>query len=761
MVVISKEVHIVRNPLSKRIPRIFKKDAGKYIGIFLILVSIIALGSSFMAVMDSAKYTLDNNDRDFLLEDGQFETMLPVADSVIAEIESDGIEITDNFYITVNEYDNDTRVLVFDERTKVNLPSVFEGKLPEADDEIALERLFAKNHDIKLGDEICFNNQSFKVTAIIAVPDYNALFKSNQDLVMDVNGFGIAIVSHAGFERFADDVHTYRYSYRFTERSIEKSTEREKTEYIQKSLVKNGSVIQSFLTKDTNQCINLLREDMGKDGPIMQVFIYLLIMVVAFVFAILTANTIEAEASIIGTLRSMGYTKAEVVLHYLSPTIIVALLSSVIGNTLGYTVMIEPFKNMYYGSYSIAPLQLRFNLTAFITTTILPVVIMILINLFMLWQKMSLSPLKFLRKDLSKKRQKRAVKLPDFSFMSRFRLRVLLQNKVNYIILFIGIFISSFLLMFGIGLNPLVDHYVDEVDESLTYEYQYVLKAPVEAYGGEKLTSYSLKTRYEFGNTDMDVSFMGISGDTRYFEGISLPENSDEIVISKPLAQKLGADTGDTLVFKDDYYEKSYSFKVAGVYDYKGSLTAFMKRELLNEALEYDTDYFNSYLSDEKLDIDESMIAKYITRADMIGTIKQLMTSFKGVIHIVNIFSVAIYMILMYILTKTVIEKNALSISFMKVFGYENNEISRLYLRATTITVLVSLVICIPIEALCFKYTMVYISSMVEGYMPFYLPAWVYAALIITGVVAYFVINAFHVRKVKSIPMSEALKNRE
>ena len=751
----------MRNPLNKRIPRIFKKDAGKYIGIFLILVSIIALGSSFMAVMDSVQYTLDNNDRDCLLEDGQFETMLPVTDEAIVLIESNGVDIDENFYISINDFDGDVKLVVFDERDEMNLPSAFEGELPQKDDEIAIDRLFAKNHNIGIGDEVECRNQRFIVTALIALPDYNALFKSNQDLVMDVKGFGVAVVNHAGFERFAEDVHTYRYSYRFVDRELGKSAEREKIEYIQQTLVKNGSVIQSYLTKETNQCINLLREDMGKDGPVMQVFIYLLIMVVAFVFAILTANAIESEATIIGTLRSMGYTKAEVIWHYLSPTIIVALLSSVIGNTLGYTAMIEPFKNMYYGSYSIAPLKLRFNLKAFVMTTIFPVVIMILINLFMLWRKLSLSPLKFLRKDLSKKRQKHAVKLPDISFMARFRLRVLIQNKINYIILFVGIFISSFLLMFGIGLNPLVDHYVDEIDDSLTYEYQYILKAPVPAEGGEKLQTYSLKTWYAFGKTDMDVSFMGVSDDTEFFDGLKLPDNTDEIVISKPLADKLGAKAGDILEFKDDYYEKTYTLKVVDVYDYKGSLTAFMKLENLNELLGYEKGNFNSYLSNEKLDIDEHLIAKYITRADMIGSIKQLMESFRGVIFILNIFSVAIYMILMYILTKTVIEKNALSISFMKVFGYENNEISRLYLRATTITVLASLVVCIPIEVWCFKYTMVYVSSMVEGYMPFYLPGWVYAAIILIGIAAYFAINAFHIKKVKSIPMSEALKNRE
>lgn len=58
-----------------------------------------------------------------------------------------------------------------------------------------------------------------------------------------------------------------------------------------------------------NQSISFLPNDMGKDGPMIEVLIYILVVIVAFVFAVLSAHTIEEEAAIIGTLRSMGYKK--------------------------------------------------------------------------------------------------------------------------------------------------------------------------------------------------------------------------------------------------------------------------------------------------------------------------------------------------------------------------------------------------------------------------------------------------------------------
>ena len=47
------------------------------------------------------------------------------------------------------------------------------------------------------------------------------------------------------------------------------------------------------------------------------------------------------------------------------------------------------------------------------------------------------------------------------------------------------------------------------------------------------------------------------------------------------------------------------------------------------------------------------------------------------------------------------------------------------------------------------------------GYVPFYLPPWVYLFIAVVGIGAYYVINFFQVRNVRRISMSDALKNRE
>ncbi|MGN0368840.1 MAG: ABC transporter permease [Wujia sp.] len=750
----------MRNPLNKRVFREIKENAGKYLGIFLILVCVIMVGSAFMVTLSSANYALKQQVDEDMTEDGNFDLSDAIPEELRVYFDEQDVLLEDNFYVTENDFQSEAKVLVYEERKKLNLYQIFEGAAPQTEDEVLLDRLFADNHDIKVGDWIRLCGRTLRVSGLAAFADYTSLFKSNQDLVMDVKGFGVAMVSEKGFAQFDKGQVMYHYSYRFEDRNLDDGQKKEKVEQLQAALLKHGCNLTGFLTADRNQCISFLKNDIGSDGPMMEAFVYILLAIVAFVFAVLTANTIEKEAAVIGTLRALGYTRLEMIGHYLRPTMLVTLVAAVLGNVLGYTLMMEPFMSMYYSSYCIPPVPIRFSPRALAVTTIAPIIIMVVINVGLLWNKLTLTPLKFLRKDLKKGKQAKALKLPDWSFLKRFRIRVILQNKVCYLILFVGIYLSGLLLMFGVGLGPLLDHYVDNIDETLPYEYQYILKAPVQNSDGEKLKMYTVSTYSERYQKDVEVSLMGIEEDSDFFTW-DASTKKDEAVITRPMAKKLKLQVGDQITLKDTYYDREFTFLVTEIVDYDATLGIFMKRDVLNSLLEAPEDDFNCLLSNEKLDVPEEYVAKYLTRSDILGATAQLMDMFDTVLKVFNISSVVIYMILMYILTKTVIEKNALYISFMKVFGYDNREVGKLYLRATAITVIASVLINLPLQHMSFVAMMDYVTGMIEGYVPFYLPPWVYLFIAVVGIGAYYVINFFHVRKVRRIPMNDALKNRE
>ncbi len=748
----------MKNTLQKRIPRDFKKNFTKYFGMIVILVCTICMGSAFQTTLNGAvNYLADIKENNFQ-EDGFFEVSNLLSDEVKEHFQAEGIWVEENFYATENEFEDSTKILLFQNRTKMDTVSLFEGQLPKTEEEILLDHVFARNRNLKVGEDIKLLGKTYRICGTASFPDYSSLFMNNTDLMMNTSHFCVSMLSKEGFEKLSREGLTYRYSYRFEKRDMRQSDKVTKAEEIQKYLLTSGYGIQAFLRADQNQSISFLEMDIGTDGPFMTVFVYLLVGIIAFIFAILTSNAIESESVIIGTLLASGFRKGEIIWHYLQPTLLVAIIGSVIGNILGYTVMIQPFMGLYYSTYSIGPLEIRFDPASFLVTTVLPVVIMFGINFLMLRSKLKLSPLKFLRKDLKRGKQKKPVKLPNWSFLTRFRLRVMIQNRGCYLMLFCGVFLSSFLLMFGIGMEPLMDHYSESINESLPYEYQYLLKAPVDTAQGEKVLVYEMTTWFSLGQKDIGITCFGIEPGGEFF-GEAYVEK--DIAISSALAKKMNLKEGDTLSLEDSNKEEEHSFTIGKIYDYNAGMSIFLDKEKLAALLDVDKESYNCILAGEKLDIDERFLVKRISRTDILGATRQMLESFDTGILFFNVFSVVVYMVMMFILTKVVIDKNALSISYMKVFGYEPGEIRKLFLTASTIVVLVSLVICIPLEIWLFQMTLVFLSSMIEGYMEFYLPLRVYFEIVIIGVVSYFAINAIHMRGVKKIPMTDALKNRE
>ena len=123
---------------------------------------------------------------------------------------------------------------------------------------------------------------------------------------------------------------------------------------------------------------------MGSDRGMCIVLLYMFIAIMAFVFAVTTRNTIMKEANVIGTLRASGYTRGELIRHYMTTPVAVTLVSAIVGNILGYTVFKDICADMYYQSYSLPTYVTIWNAEAFVLTTVVPLLMMIAINFIIL-----------------------------------------------------------------------------------------------------------------------------------------------------------------------------------------------------------------------------------------------------------------------------------------------------------------------------------------------------------------------------------------
>ncbi len=754
----------MRNPLIKRLPRELKNEFARYLVIFLFIVGTIGLVSGWNVAGNSMSAAYDESFEKYSIEDGNFELYAPAQDALIADLESDDLQIYENFYIECDTKEIDSTLRIFKKRSEVNLECLMEGEFPKSKSEIAIDRMYADNNRISVGDTLTLGGESFTVCGLVALSDYSALFSNPSDMMFDAMKFGVAVVTEECFDSFDEHNLHYGYSWRYGERPNDdvqaKRLSDEFLETLSEQTAIHGNAITGYLPEYINQAIIFTGDDIKGDNTFITLFLYIVVVIIAFIFAITTSNTISKEASVIGTLRATGYTKGELIRHYMTMPVLVMLAAAVVGNILGYTVFKNVAATAYYGSYSLPSFHTLWNPKAFISTTLIPLIILVIINFIMLYHKLSLSPLQFIRCDLSRKKNKKAFRLnTKIGIMHRFRMRVIFQNIPNYITIFCGVFFANAILLFGMLFVPMLDKYQEDITGNLLAAHQYLLKAPVETVmeDAEKYVADTLKTM-EGKMKSEEVSVYGIKKNSSYID-IDL---KDGVYISNAYAEKHGIKEGDSITLKEQFGSEEYSFTVDGIYYYPASLCIFMNISDFNSAFGNDTSYFNGYFSDTEItDIDEKLVAAEITIDDLTKTSRQLKLSMGSMMDLFLVFGTAMFVLIVYLLSKIVIEKNAHSISMTKILGYQNGEINGIYIVTTSIVVVLSLLVTIPVSNFAIEKIFTEVFKTYSGWLPYYCAPSVLIKMAVIGVISYAAIAFFQTRRIKKIPLADALKNVE
>ena len=388
----------MKNPLRRRLPRELKSEFGKYLVVFLLMLATIGMVSGFLVADGSMLIAYDESFSKYNVEDGNFSTGEKIYRGQKEAIEELGVKIYENYYIE-DALTNDSTMRFFKNRTEINKVCLMDGELPEKTGEIAIDRMYADNNGLKVGDTLSDGKKDWTITGLVALSDYSALFQNNNDTMFDSVKFGVGVVTEEEFDNLDQDKLQYNYAWTYNEAPKTEKEEKDVSEDLMKDM---GKVVtlESFVPRYQNQAIKFTGDDMGGDKAMMIVLLYIVIVIMAFVFGITTSNTITKEAAVIGTLRASGYTRGELIRHYMTLPVLVTLMGAVVGNILGYTVFKGVCAGMYYGSYSLPTYETVWNAEAFLLTTVVPVAIMLVVNFGILHHKLRLSPLKFLRRDL-------------------------------------------------------------------------------------------------------------------------------------------------------------------------------------------------------------------------------------------------------------------------------------------------------------------------------------------------------------------------
>ncbi|MEO2262430.1 ABC transporter permease [Lachnospiraceae bacterium HCP28S3_F9] len=793
----------MRNPLCKRIVRELKRDWKKYLVVALFLILTIGFVSGMYVANGSMMQAAAEGKEKYHLEDGHFELDQKADQELIRAIETGEkadvkqfypdqakmelddsdfsavpVTVYENFYRNEDEdHDNDGKsdgtIRVYERTEEINQACLMEGSFPETEDEIAVDRMHADNAGIQVGDTITVSGQSYYVTGLIAYVNYSTLHEKSTDLMFDALKFNVAMVTKDGFGRLSGSIH-YTYAWKYEQKYADEIEEKKQSDDFMKALLTQTVVheneLQDYVPRYANPAINFATDDMGSDEAMGGVLLDILIVIIAFIFAVTISNTIMKESQTIGTLRASGYTKGELVRHYLAIPVIVTMIAAIVGNLMGYTVFKDVVVSMYYNSYSLPTYETIWNPDAFVKTTVIPVFLMFVINLLVIIRMMQHTPLQFLRCDLKKSKRKKTVRLPKWKFFSRFRLRIIFQNMPDYAVLFAGIFFIMVMLAMAVGMPSTLNYYQDNAEDMMFAKYQYVLKSCEDEEGkmihtdNQDVEEFCMKALKKTGDElDEEVSIYGIRDNSRYIQIENLSElEENEVYLSRPFSEKYNLKVGDIIKLDEKYEHKQYQFKVSGIYEKCQSIAVFLPIEKYRSLFELGKEEFTGYISDTEItDIEEDKIATVITKEDITKMCDQLDHSMGAYMQYFQILCILLSAVLIYLLTKLIIEKNETAISMAKILGYENREIASLYLLSTTMVVVVAYTISVILGSTVMKQAWKIIMFKYNGWFAFTIEPMGYVKMFSFVLLGYLIVIILDFRRIRKIPMEEALKNVE
>lgn len=794
---------VAMGPLARRIPRQLRNNLGKYLGIFALIAFAVAFVSGFLTATSSLTLMADQMTDRYRLEDGRLVVShelsarqveaaergeFPWFDRVALAFSGDKADLTGYEPLTLYELFSREATMtvpddaiqatspitlrVFKNREDIDLASLHEGRLPQAADEVAIDPTFARNHGIAVGATINVAGRALKVTGIATLPDYTTSLRKNTDFIMDALTFCVGVMTPEGYDTLSDCPQTCTYGFVFDDQGMSRAQRTTAEGKLARALALAGADVTDLTDVDSNQGVNYATDDFAGDSTMFRVAFYLIMAIMAFIFVVVTSATIEAESPVIGTLLASGYGKGELVFHYLTLPTLVAIVAVIVGN-LAQPIFLNWTLRQYYNSYSLPPFEYHQDWGVLVQTSVVPVAMLVAITCLGLARRLSHTPLAFLRHETSGARRGGGVHLPEgLPFLARLRLRVLLSNVGSVVIIFLGIFFSGAILVFGTGMLPVIDNYAVKLADSLPAQHVYALRSQVDlpdqdagvANQAERVELQSLEAPKKWDSGPMGITVYGMDEDSIHWPQVAselAAAQDGSVVIGAGLAQKCALATGDTLTLHNPFRDEDYALTVAGVTDDDTDTNAYLPRPALNDLVGNDRDDFNGWVSDADLHFCADDIATDLTPADMARIAGQMRSSMGNIMQSLVFAAAVIFVIVIYLLSKTVMERSSHAMSQLKVFGYRNGELSRVYVRAITVSVVVALLVSVPLlQAFCAVLFDVALLDY-DIALRLVIPWTVFARYLATGLACYAAVALLNRRHLGHVPLALALKAQE
>lgn len=741
--------------INKNIRRTIQENKSQYFGSVALIITSCLFFTMFNLLAANMGRIFDTFSEDYHQEDASF-----IVDQRLENIP----ELEQEFNVLIEEagtFDysvTEEQVLrIFSENEKVNLPAIIEGNSLSGGD-ILLDPAYAKANHIKRGDSISVYDRTFQVSGFMSLPNYIYPLKSENNLMSDPKTFGIAVISK-------DDFNAIGMGNRFYSVKALSQAPASALEQLKARLNSSGNAVLGWTSTETNPRVTMVTTKMSGINKVSSVMPVAILLLSCILTGIVLWRMIKREAVIIGTLYALGYRKKEIRNHYLRYPFVLAVTGGITGTLLG-SLLLSPMLKFMLTYFNMPMGKLEFSPVYVVISILLPLVFLSLSGYLVVRRALRKSPLELMRGTGEETKVgflERNIRLDRFTFPVKFKIREQLRSIARSTFLLFGVVLATMLLLLGFTSKSSLDNLMNNsFEEAFRYNYSYVFNSLQRENHTQGEAFSEIPFTLSSGNKD-SITIYGVSPASRYvkFNDLSGKSiDSDRIIITKGLAERVKVRTGDTLTVRSKLDSKEYTITVDSIANSYVGNYIYMPLEQFNRMLGLPADSYMGLWSDVKLELPKESLLTTATRDDIKNAFQAITAPIQSLIGVMSFLAFIIGLIVIYVVTSLMIEENKANISLLKILGYRKKEVYSMILNSSSYCVILGYLLGIP--AILFSLGALYQSLTRE--MNLSLPITINPVFLIIGFVIIFVTyevsKAFSKRKVNRITMNEVLKAR-
>lgn len=323
--------------------RMIKNSKSQFFAILIIIVIGICVFTSLnMAAMNLEKtvelYYKNNRFPDLFLQTSQISgQMVKELDSIngvekaMGRISMDAPMITE----TMNQRVNLRLITVNNQEGALSTSTFIQGRpLSDSGREILLIQQFTKARNISIGETIKVQMNglqvNLEVVGIVENPEFIYLVENQQSIMPAEGNFGVGYISESVGQQATGFFGSYneivvQYTEKANEEALIDDIKKELGQHGVHQLVKRENQFSNaFITEE----INSLKQ-MARSLPL------LFLLVAGLILMMMISRMVKKDRIKIGVLKAMGYSRIQVLSHYVKYALIAGALGGLIGSVLG------------------------------------------------------------------------------------------------------------------------------------------------------------------------------------------------------------------------------------------------------------------------------------------------------------------------------------------------------------------------------------------------------------------------------------------